>query len=85
MNEAACVAGAPRMPMSGRAMVDGRTDAVVELMQKDALMSFLYPFVRQATEEFPAALRRSVRNFRSDDGPIGVLGGSLAGPSRCGS
>ena len=31
------------MPMCGARMVDGSTDAVVELIRKDALMSFLYP------------------------------------------
>src|SRR5918999_183742 len=42
------------MPMCGARMVDGRLDAIVELIRKDALMSYLFPFVRQATEEFPA-------------------------------
>ena len=67
------------MPMCGARMVDGRTDAVVELFQKDPLMSFLYPFVRQATEEFPAALASIRAQLPVDDGPIGVLGGSLGG------
>lgn len=67
------------MPMCGARMVDGSTDAVVELMRKDALMSFLYPFVRQATEEFPAALAAIRVQLPVDDGPIGVLGGSLGG------
>src|ERR687893_2439207 len=44
------------MPMCGARMVDGSTDAIVALFQKDPLMSFLHPFVRQAAEEFPAAL-----------------------------
>ena len=60
-------------------MVDGRTDAVVELFQKDPLMSFLYPFARQAAEEFPAALASLRAQLPVDDGPIGVLGGSLGG------
>jgi dienelactone hydrolase len=67
------------MPMCGARMVDGSTDAVVELFRKDALMSFLYPFVRQATEEFPAALESIRAQLPVDDGPIGVLGGSLGG------
>ena len=67
------------MPMCGARMVDGSTDAVVELMRKDALMSFLYPFVRQATQEFPAALASIRVQLPVDDGPIGVLGGSLGG------
>ena len=67
------------MPMCGARMVNGSTDAIVELFRKDALMSFLYPFVRQATEEFPAALASIRAQLPVGDGPIGVLGGSLGG------
>jgi pimeloyl-ACP methyl ester carboxylesterase len=67
------------MPMCGARMVDGSTDAIVELFSRDALMSFLYPFVRQATEEFPAALASIRAQLPVGDGPIGVLGGSLGG------
>jgi pimeloyl-ACP methyl ester carboxylesterase len=67
------------MPMCGARMVDGSTDAVVELMREDPLMSLLHPFVQQATEEFPAALASIRARLPVDDGPIGVLGGSLGG------
>ncbi|WP_308165078.1 alpha/beta hydrolase family protein [Nocardia noduli] len=67
------------MPMCGARMVEGRTDAIVELAGKDPLMLYLYPFVRQATEEFPAALESIRAQLPVDDGPIGVLGGSLGG------
>jgi hypothetical protein len=67
------------MPMCGARMVDGSTEAIVRLFQDDALMSFLYPFVQQATEEFPAALASIRAQLPVDDGPIGVLGGSLGG------
>jgi len=67
------------MPMCGARMVDGSTAAVLELIRKDALMSFLCPFVRQATEEFPAALASIRAQLPVDDGPISVLGGSLGG------
>ncbi len=67
------------MPMCGARMVDGRTDAVVELFSKDPLMAFLHPFVRQASAEFPAALASLRTQLPVDDGPIGVLGGSLGG------
>ena len=67
------------MPMCGARMVNGSTDAIVQLFRRDALMSFLYPFVRQATEEFPAALASIRAQLPVDDGPIGVLGGSLGG------
>lgn len=67
------------MPMCGARMVDGSTDAVMELARQDVLMSFLYAFVRQATEEFPAALASVRAQLPVGDGPIGVLGGSLGG------
>lgn len=67
------------MPMCGARMVDGNMDAGLELMRKDVLMSVLYPFVRQATEEFPAALESIRAQLPVEDGPIGVLGGSLGG------
>jgi len=67
------------MPMCGARMVDGSMDAGAELMRKDVLMAFLYPFVRQATEEFPAALAAIRAQLPVDDGPIGLLGGSLGG------
>ncbi|MCM6778060.1 alpha/beta hydrolase [Nocardia sp. CDC159] len=67
------------MPMCGARMVDGKTDAIVELFSKDPLMLFLHPFVRQACEEFPAALASIRAQLPVDDGPIGVLGGSLGG------
>jgi pimeloyl-ACP methyl ester carboxylesterase len=67
------------MPMCGARMVGGSMDAAAELMRKDSLMSYLYPFVRQATEEFPAALASIRAQLPVDDGPIGVLGGSLGG------
>ncbi|MEJ3653451.1 alpha/beta hydrolase [Actinomycetes bacterium KLBMP 9759] len=67
------------MPMCGARMVDGSTDAIVALFQKDPLMAFLHPFVRQAFEEFPAALASIREQLPVGDGPIGVLGGSLGG------
>ncbi|WP_414943597.1 alpha/beta hydrolase family protein [Amycolatopsis sp. cmx-11-32] len=67
------------MPMCGARMVDGSMDAGLALMREDVLMSLLHPFVRQATEEFPAALASLRAQLPVDDGPIGVLGGSLGG------
>lgn len=67
------------MPMCGARMIDGSTDAIVALFQKDPLMAFLHPFVRQASEELPAALASIRDQFPVGDGPIGVLGGSLGG------
>jgi dienelactone hydrolase len=67
------------MPMCGARMVDGRVDAVVELIREDPLMAFLAPFVHQAADEFPAALAALRDQLPVDDGPIGVLGASLGG------
>ncbi|RDI67992.1 alpha/beta hydrolase family protein [Nocardia pseudobrasiliensis] len=67
------------MPMCGARMVDGKTDAVVALFTEDPLMLYLHPFVVQACEEFPAALEAIRAQLPVDDGPIGVLGGSLGG------
>lgn len=67
------------MPMCGVRMVDGRVDAVLELMRKDALTAFLAPFVYQAADEFPAALAALREQLPVDDEPVGVLGGSLGG------
>ncbi|MEV6227523.1 alpha/beta hydrolase [Saccharopolyspora shandongensis] len=67
------------MPMCGARMVDGSMDAGLELIREDVLMSALHPFVRQAAEEFPAALESIRAQLPVADGPIGVLGGSLGG------
>ncbi|MEV6909245.1 alpha/beta hydrolase [Amycolatopsis sp. NPDC051071] len=67
------------MPMCGARMVDGAMDAGLELIREDVLMSFLHAFVKQATEEFPEALAAIRAQLPVDDGPIGVLGGSLGG------
>ncbi|WHT15817.1 alpha/beta hydrolase [Crossiella sp. CA-258035] len=67
------------MPMCGARMVDGSMDAGLALLRQDPLMSVLYPFVRQAFEEFPAALATLREQLPVADGPIGVLGGSLGG------
>ena len=67
------------MPMCGARMVDGRVDAIVELTREDALLAFLAPFIYQAADEFPAALAALRDQLPVDDGPIGVLGGSLGG------
>ncbi|WP_153034247.1 S9 family peptidase [Amycolatopsis sp. YIM 10] len=67
------------MPMCGARMVDGSMDAGLALVREDVLMSFLYPFAKQAAEEFPAALASIREQLPVGDGPIGVLGGSLGG------
>jgi len=67
------------MPMCGARMVDGRVDAIVERIREDAVLAFLAPFIYQAADEFPAALAALRDQLPVDNGPIGVLGGSLGG------
>ncbi|MBO0872351.1 MAG: alpha/beta hydrolase, partial [Pseudonocardia sp.] len=67
------------MPMCGRRMRDGSMDAVVELARSDAMLDYVEPFIRQAFDEFPAALAEVRERLPVDDGPIGVVGGSLGG------
>ena len=67
------------MPLCGARMRDGSMDAVVELARKDPVRAYLVPFVRQAVEEFPAALSQLREQLPVGNGPIGVVGGSLGG------
>ncbi|GAA5061034.1 alpha/beta hydrolase family protein [Nocardia callitridis] len=67
------------MPMCGARMVDGRVDAVLELIREDPLLAYLAPFLYQAADEFPAALAAVRDQLPVDDGPVAILGGSLGG------
>jgi pimeloyl-ACP methyl ester carboxylesterase len=67
------------MPLCGARMVDGRLDAHVERARQDALRAYFVPIIRQAVDEFPAALAALRDQLPLDHGPIGVLGGSLGG------
>jgi dienelactone hydrolase len=67
------------MPLCGARMIEDSMDVVVELARKDPLMAYLAPFVWQAAEEFPAALSALRQQLPVDNGPLGVLGGSLGG------
>ncbi|ETK34365.1 alpha/beta hydrolase family protein [Microbispora sp. ATCC PTA-5024] len=63
------------MPWCGdRAWDGGREEAFL-----DPMMRYADPVVRQAVEEFPAALAELRERLPLDDGPIGVVGGSLGG------
>lgn len=65
------------MPLCGARMVDGSLDRHVELAREDPLLSYVAPVVRQAVDEFPAALAALRDQLPLDDGPVGLLGGSL--------
>ncbi len=67
------------MPMCGRRMRAAGMQAIVDLAREDAVRSYVEPFVRQASEEFPAVLAELRARFPVDDGPVGLVGGSLGG------
>ncbi|ANY06853.1 hypothetical protein [Pseudonocardia sp. HH130630-07] len=67
------------MPLCGSRMVDGRLDEHVRRARADALTEYLVPVVRQAVEEFPAALAALRDRLPFGDGPVGLLGASLGG------
>jgi dienelactone hydrolase len=67
------------MPLCGARMLDNELDAILELSRRDTMMAYLDPVVRQAADEFPAALAQLRALLPVDDGPIGVVGGSLGG------
>ncbi len=67
------------MPLCGARMIEGSMDAVIELARKDTVLAYLDPLLRQAVEEFPAALSELREQLPVDNGPIGVLGGSFGG------
>ncbi|CUU59077.1 Alpha/beta hydrolase family protein [Parafrankia irregularis] len=63
------------MPLVGRRPVDGAYEAAVA----DPMLGYVDPVVRQATDEFPAALDALRAQLPLCGGPIGVVGGSLGG------
>lgn len=67
------------MPMCGSRMVDGKLDAIYAAADRDTVLAFLEPCVRQAVEEFPSALGELRKRLPVDDKPVGVVGGSLGG------
>lgn len=67
------------MPLCGARMIEGGMDAVFDLARTDSARAYLDSLVRQAAEEFPAALSALREQLPVDNGPIGVLGGSLGG------
>jgi pimeloyl-ACP methyl ester carboxylesterase len=50
-----------------------------ELSRRDPMMLYVDPVVRQAAEEFPAALADLRGRFPIADAPIGIVGASLGG------
>ncbi len=67
------------MPLCGARMVDGSMDAVIERAQRDAMLAYVDPIVRQAALEFPAALAELREQLGLDTSRMAVVGGSLGG------
>ncbi|MDT3439747.1 hypothetical protein QOZ89_09005 [Pseudofrankia sp. BMG5.37] len=63
------------MPLVGRRPVEGAYEAALA----DPVLGYIDPVVRQATEEFPAALDALREQFSLRDEPIGIVGASLGG------
>ncbi|ONH27293.1 alpha/beta hydrolase family protein [Pseudofrankia asymbiotica] len=63
------------MPLVGRRPVEGAYEAALA----DPVLGYVDPVVRQATDEFPAALDALREQLPLRDGPIGIVGASLGG------
>jgi len=63
------------LPTVGRRPVDGAYEAALQ----DPMLGYVDPLVRQANDEFPAALAALRAQFPIREGPIGLVGGSLGG------
>jgi dienelactone hydrolase len=63
------------LPTVGRRPVEGAFEAA----RADPMMRYIDPLVRQASDEFPAALAALREQFPISAGPIGLVGGSLGG------
>ena len=63
------------LPWCGvRTFAGGREES-----ERDPMMRYVDPVVRQAVDEFPAALAALRDKLPTDGGPIGIIGGSLGG------
>jgi alpha-beta hydrolase superfamily lysophospholipase len=63
------------LPTVGRRPVEGAYEAALQ----DPVLGYVDPLVRQASDEFPAALTELRDQLSIIDGPIAVVGGSLGG------
>ncbi|RBM22066.1 prolyl oligopeptidase family serine peptidase [Streptomyces sp. PT12] len=67
------------LPWCGERALPGGEAAVTERIRRDAVLDYADPVTRQGAEEFPAALAALRARFPVDEGPIGLVGGSLGG------
>lgn len=63
------------MPLVGRRPVEGAYEAALA----DPVLGYVDPVIRQATDEFPAALDALRARFPLHEGPVGIVGASLGG------
>lgn len=64
------------LPLSGSRLPDGGLDAFFALGYEDAVLRLYAPTVRQAVDEFPAAMAELRRRYLPD-GPLAVVGASV--------
>ncbi|RKN10234.1 alpha/beta hydrolase [Streptomyces radicis] len=67
------------LPWCGERALSGGEAAVTERIRRDAVLDYVDPVTRQGADEFPAVLAALRERFPVDDGPIGLVGGSLGG------
>jgi pimeloyl-ACP methyl ester carboxylesterase len=65
------------LPMHGRRQLPGGLEEFMRLGYADAVLKAIEPQVTQAVAEFPAALDALCTQLPVDDGPIGLIGGSI--------
>jgi pimeloyl-ACP methyl ester carboxylesterase len=65
------------LPMHGERQLPGGLDDFYRLGFEDAVLKVFRPSVIGAAEEFPAALAELREKLPVDDGPVGLLGGSV--------
>lgn len=67
------------LPLSGTRLPDGGLDGLMELAMDDAVLRIHGPVSTQAVEEFGPALAAVRAEYGIDEGPLGLVGGSLGG------
>ena len=67
------------LPMCGARSAPNGQQAIVDLAREDIVLRYIDNLVRQAADEFPAALAAVREQLGIAEGPIAVVGGSLGG------
>lgn len=65
------------LPMLGRRLPEGGLAEFLRLLREDMVLNVFGPVTRRAAEELPAALAELRDRLPVDDGPLGLVGGSM--------